>query len=181
MKINELKIWLWLIVIPGILLAQNQIKTGVIANGGGTTENESYKINGTVGQALAGMAANSNNTIRSGFWNQITDISTSIVVSDEEADLAREFDLEQNYPNPFNPATTIKFSISEEAEVTIKIFDLLGREQALIVQDKFAQGKYNVVFEAAELPSGMYFYRISAKATQSGERFVNTRKLTLLK
>jgi hypothetical protein len=73
-----------------------------------------------------------------------------------------EFALEQNYPNPFNPATTIKFSIPEQSRVTLKIYDVLGREVRTLVNEVRNAGSHEVNFDASNLASGMYIYSIKA-------------------
>ncbi|MGE5458215.1 MAG: T9SS type A sorting domain-containing protein [Methanococcaceae archaeon] len=87
----------------------------------------------------------------------------------------REFSLKQNYPNPFNPATTISYSIPERSQVELKIFDMLGREVSVLVNKEQNAGEYKVQFDASNLPSGIYIYRL-----QSGS-FSQTKKLILLK
>ncbi len=87
----------------------------------------------------------------------------------------KEFTLGQNYPNPFNPATVIPFSISKQTFVTLKIFDILGREVSLLINENKSSGEYAVAFDAERLPSGVYYYSIKA-----GE-FTQTRKMILLK
>jgi plastocyanin len=72
------------------------------------------------------------------------------------------FELKQNYPNPFNPATNINFSIPKSEFVKISVFDLLGREVAILSEGKLNSGSYNVKFDAAKYSSGVYFYKISA-------------------
>jgi uncharacterized membrane protein len=89
--------------------------------------------------------------------------------------LPQEFALYQNYPNPFNPATEIAFNLSAKVRATIKIFDMLGREIATLVDEEKAPGKYTVRWEAGKNATGIYFYRLVA-----GD-FVQTRKLVLLK
>ena len=89
--------------------------------------------------------------------------------------LPTEFALEQNYPNPFNPTTTISYSIQELSFVTLKIYDVLGSEVAILVNNKKPAGNYEVEFDATGLPSGTYFYRIQAG------NFVETKKMILLK
>jgi probable HAF family extracellular repeat protein len=80
----------------------------------------------------------------------------------ENADLPQNFALEQNYPNPFNPSTQIRFDISEQSHVTLKVYDILGREVTTLVNETKSPGRYEVSFEAATLPSGVYLYRIEA-------------------
>lgn len=154
--------------------AQVKISQSVFGSGGATIANGNNQIIGTVGQAVIGQASNSNNISRAGFWYQTADIVTSVAQIATEA-LPEEFRLQQNYPNPFNPSTTIRFAIPEKSEVTLKLFNILGREVAVLVAEELEPGEYKVVFEAEGLPSGVYLYRIQAQG------FVQTRKLTLLK
>lgn len=85
------------------------------------------------------------------------------------------FSLEQNYPNPFNPNTTIQFSIPQASDVQVKIFDLLGNEVALLVNEHLEAGTYSKQWHAQSLAGGVYFYQIKAG------RFISTRKMLLLK
>ena len=85
------------------------------------------------------------------------------------------YSLSQNYPNPFNPSTTIKYSVPRQSNVAIKIYDALAREVATLVNEEKSAGNYEVKFNGALLPSGVYFYRIN-----SGE-FTETKKLLLMK
>ena len=101
--------------------------------------------------------------------------STQTVVGDPAAEMPRQFDLEQNYPNPFNPATTIQFSIVNRQLTIVKVFDVLGREAATLVNDVKEPGTYTVQFDGADLASGVYFYRL-----QAGD-FTQTKRLVLLK
>lgn len=96
--------------------------------------------------------------------------------------LPTEFVLEQNYPNPFNPSTTIKYSIPVEIAhgmssqmLTLKVYDILGREVAILVNEVQSPGNYSVKFNASELTSGMYFYKLQFGAS------VQTRKMLLIK
>ncbi len=85
------------------------------------------------------------------------------------------FSLQQNYPNPFNPSTTIRYSVPAAGVVSLKVFDLLGKEIATLVNETKAQGSFSREWDASGLPSGMYFYRL-----QSGNH-VSTKKLLLTK
>jgi hypothetical protein len=86
-----------------------------------------------------------------------------------------EFALYQNYPNPFNPSTKIKYSVPTESDVTIKLYDILGKEVRSVVSSKHTPGNYEIVFNAGNLASGTYFYRIQAND------FTQTKKLVILK
>lgn len=89
--------------------------------------------------------------------------------------LPDNFALEQNFPNPFNPSTTIKFSLPADNFVTLKVYNLLGQEVATLVNENKVAGNYNINFNASNLSSGVYLYRID-----SGN-FTSVKKLTLLK
>ncbi|MDP1677345.1 MAG: S8 family serine peptidase [Bacteroidota bacterium] len=86
-----------------------------------------------------------------------------------------KFELLQNYPNPFNPTTTIAFSLPQEGNVTLKVFDALGREVAILVNSFKSAGHYNVEFNALAFASGVYFYRLQAGSN------IATKKLVLMK
>lgn len=83
--------------------------------------------------------------------------------------------LSQNYPNPFNPSTKINFSIPKAGFVTLKVYDMLGREVKTLVSDQLTAGEYVSEFDGALLSSGTYFYRI-----QAGD-FVETKRMVLVK
>lgn len=90
--------------------------------------------------------------------------------------LPSEFSLSQNYPNPFNPITTIKYQLPVNSRISLKVYDILGREVETLVNEVKDAGYYSVNFNAAKLSSGVYFYRIE---TNNG--FAKTMKLVLLK
>jgi hypothetical protein len=89
--------------------------------------------------------------------------------------IPNKFELAQNYPNPFNPTTTIEYSIPQAGVVTIKIFDILGREVTTLVNEEKQRGNHVVKFNASNLSSGIYFYKLQAGS------FVQTLKMILLK
>ncbi len=96
-------------------------------------------------------------------------------VYNDELNIPDEYNLFQNYPNPFNPTTTIQFSIPKSEFVTLKVFDLLGKEISVLINGDMPAGKYNVLFDASKYSSGVYFYTIKA-----GE-FNSTKKLLFQK
>ena len=93
----------------------------------------------------------------------------------EEQIIPTEFSLSQNFPNPFNPATNIKYQLPNAVQVTIKVYDILGREVVTLVNEEKPAGYYEVQFNASNLSSGCYFYRIITKD------FVKTMKMMLVK
>ncbi len=95
--------------------------------------------------------------------------------------LVTEYLLHQNYPNPFNPTTTINYSVPKSSFVTIKVYDVLGREAAALVNEEKQAGNYKIDFDASKLASGVYFYRIQAGASTGSSTFVETKKLVLMK
>lgn len=85
------------------------------------------------------------------------------------------FRLEQNYPNPFNPSTNISFSLPSKSFVTLKIFDIIGKEVATVVKEELPAGNYTRQWNAKDLSSGIYFYRLQAG------KYIETKKLVLLR
>jgi len=83
--------------------------------------------------------------------------------------------LSQNYPNPFNPTTSLRYTVGSRQFVTIKIYDLLGREIATLINEEKPAGEYEVEFDGSGLTSGIYFYRIQAGS------YINTKKMVLLR
>lgn len=103
-------------------------------------------------------------------------INAGIVVSNEKTPaVAEQFQLSQNYPNPFNPATEISFILNESGFTTLKVYDMLGREVRTLVNEVLTAGSHNLNFNASELSSGIYIYKLSM-----GDNSV-TKKMTLIK
>jgi endo-1,4-beta-xylanase len=96
-------------------------------------------------------------------------------VEETASTLPSSYELGQNFPNPFNPATTIRYNISKASKVELRVFDLLGREVQNLVNTAQPPGQYSVTFNALDLASGVYFYRLTAGT------FTETKKLMLLK
>ena len=101
--------------------------------------------------------------------------SQTIGIQTISSEIPSGFSLEQNYPNPFNPVTNIKFSIPKSGVVTLKIFDVSGREVSQLINENLSAGSYNYDFNASHLSSGVYFYRISS------EGFTDVKKMILVK
>jgi len=165
--------------------AQTQIPRSVLGNGGEKAANDQFAVAGTVGQSAVGTATSNANQIQSGFWPQAPKEPVAVEASPEN--LPGKFRLDQNYPNPFwsaatspafgggNPATTIRFALPRAELVTLKIFDVHGREVATLVNEKMPGGEHSLNLDGRLLSSGIYFYQLRA-----GE-FVQKRKLALVK
>ncbi|RKZ00374.1 MAG: hypothetical protein DRQ13_00570 [Ignavibacteriae bacterium] len=132
------------------------------------------------GVALATVPETSSNFVptNSNEWATFTYSLGSIIpvlVELNEFGVPRDFVLYQNYPNPFNPSTIIKYAVSEERPVSIKIFDLTGREVVTLVNEVKQPGTYQLTFDAGKYASGVYIYQMI-----SGD-FVQVKKMSLLK
>jgi hypothetical protein len=110
-------------------------------------------------------------------------IPTTSGVSDQPPAIAASFELRQNYPNPFNPTTNVEFRIAHFRLVTLRVFDLLGKEVATLVNDVRPAGVYTLRWDASSLPSGVYYYQLRAvdASTSSAGVFVETKKMILAK
>jgi len=114
------------------------------------------------------------------YWVDSTTIVTN--VEEELNELPTEFALRQNYPNPFNPTTTIGFGIPEKGNVKLSIFNILGEEIKILLYEEKEAGYNSIDFNGSDLPSGVYFYQLKAgPSTSSGQVFIDTKKMILLK
>jgi hypothetical protein len=154
------------------ILRSNEINkewqnAGYVAGFGTTTEPKSYSFVDSKLEA-------GNYTYR---LKQI-DFDGTVTFSEEvnvEVEIPLIYSLEQNYPNPFNPSTTIKYSLSEDGFVKLAVYNLLGEEVTSLVNAEQKAGRYEVVFNASKLSSGVYLYQL-----QTGE-FISVKKMLLLK
>ena len=102
--------------------------------------------------------------------------STGIVTRiDEKSGVPSSFTLFQNYPNPFNPTTVINYQLSVNSDVTLKVYDILGRLVNTLIEERQTAGAHSVTFNASSLSSGVYFYRLAAGS------YVETKKMILIK
>ncbi|MGE5621279.1 MAG: T9SS type A sorting domain-containing protein [archaeon] len=105
----------------------------------------------------------------------ITAKGTVTKVTGGESKVPSVFSLKQNYPNPFNPSTTIKFSLPQAGHYTMKVYDLLGKEVAVLINGELKEGNYNINFNAENLSTGVYIYHLHGSSVSM------TRKMLLLK
>ena len=175
---NTMKILLSLFLIIFLttgknLNAQQQflIANSAFSNGSAYTTNSSFQLGATFGQTFIGQMSNSNYMTGIGFWYSVSEKLTDV---DEELEkIPQEYRLDQNYPNPFstrggsafggNPITTISFALPKPSEVKLIVFDILGREIDMLVDQKMESGYHTVIFDAGNLPSGIYIYKLKAE------------------
>jgi len=98
-----------------------------------------------------------------------------VTSSDTDPEVADKFELKQNYPNPFNPSTNITYSLPQQSDVQLRVYDMVGREVATLINREQAAGAYTITFDASKLSSGMYLYRLDTGSTTI------TRKMMLIK
>jgi hypothetical protein len=93
----------------------------------------------------------------------------------ESEGVVKEFSLENNYPNPFNPSTTIKFQIPEISFISLKVYDILGNEVAVLMNEEKQMGEYSIEFNPIDLPTGVYLFQLKSNS------FIETKKMMMLK
>jgi len=183
------------IPIPAVIVDPNNsshvyigtdIGVFVSTDGGGNWQD----FNAGLPDAVQGMDLNittANNVIRvmtHGNGAYETKLLSQIPVTTEtEPSTVTDFKLEQNYPNPFNPVTKINFTVPNSTFVNLTVYDAIGNEIRTLVNENKPVGTYTVDFDASGLPSGIYFYKLEARdlSASSGQGFVETRKMVLLK
>jgi hypothetical protein len=151
--------------------AQYQINESVIGSGAANASGGSYQMLGTVGQPVIGIASGGSYQNEIGFWYMPGWILTG--VAEDDAPLRTFFG--QNYPNPFNPVTVIGYAVAKTSHVTIRVYDVAGREVTMLIDREMEPGRYQTTLDAAGLAGGVYFARMTA-----GD-FTETKKLVLLK
>lgn len=151
----------------------NWSKIAFVTGNGTTNENKNYSF---VDKGLN--AGKYNYRLKQIDFNgnyEYINLSNEIIIG-----IPSKFDLSQNYPNPFNPVTKINFDIPVDSKVSIKIFDITGREVANLINEVRPAGYYTVSFDAVNFASGIYFYNITA-SSGTGVQFTMTKKMMILK
>jgi hypothetical protein len=157
-----------LLLARGADFAQNTIvldTTGLI--------DTSYAINNLLYNTFYFWKVKANNTFGSSNWSTPWRFKTALISGvDDLGYTPVQYSLEQNYPNPFNPTTNFVFSISENGLTTIKIYNLLGQEVATIVNDSLTPGTYQFTFDASNLSSGIYIYRLRVNDFSASKKMI---------
>jgi hypothetical protein len=172
------------IVLPLLLAgagahAQNAMVTwSVFTTAFGEVSSDNARMLGMTGQPFAGEAGGGENFFSTGFLADpgVSGIVTAVSPGSPES-LPASPEIFQNYPNPFNPTTKIGYRVSGPGSswVKLSVYDILGREVAVLINEHKSAGEYEVKWDAANFPSGVYMYRLTA-----GD-YVESKRMILLK
>lgn len=150
--------------------AQFELQNSVIGIGGSVSSDSAFNLIGIAGQPFVGNSENLSFITKSGFSHSTASIIAGLA---EPLDLIPgQFQLYQNYPNPFNPITKIKFSVPEQSQIKLEIYNVLGQQVALLVNKEMEPGYKIIEFDASNLASGFYFYRLQADGFQLHKKMV---------
>jgi hypothetical protein len=150
----------------------------------GTTRSITYELLTREGAFVNVLAADTSQpnsgTINVSSISWSLPLSSAVRLSDP---IPGEFALMQNYPNPFNPSTEIRYELAGVSDAKLSVYDLLGREVAVLVNEREAPGSYSVKFDALGLASGVYFYRLHVRQVDGGQAgsFMETKKSLLIR
>ena len=144
--------------------------TDILCNDPGDPMNPGFALWPTMGTLRNDMGAHG------GVTDSLLELLTGLFINDDNSnDLANTYELSQNYPNPFNPITTIEFDLPKTSKATLKIFNIIGEEVATLFSNKLSAGSYSYDWDASNLASGVYLYRLET------EGFMETKKMILMK
>ena len=174
MKMNKLVLIIAVLLHCIPALPQNsKIVWSGFASGFRNSGNSTSILMNSWGELFSGSAQNSSSRIISGFLSFRETHLTG--VNNEQSPIPTVWKLEQNYPNPFNPSTTIKYQVPKAGYVSLKIYDILGREVLILVNENKIAGYYETRFNAVRFPSGVYIYELRS------DEFTSVRIMMLVK
>jgi len=170
-----------ILVLPAKLLSQNTvIRWSTFDMGFATSVSSNTVVKSAVGQGFVGTMQQGNTRIESGLFAD-TLIRRNVTSAIEELSVPYMYSLLQNFPNPFNPTTTVRYSLPFDSKVLIRIYNILGQDVKLLKDEIVSAGNYEVQFNSSNLPSGIYFYRLSAESIDGKQKYSSTKKMILLK
>jgi len=170
------KALLILFMIPLIGSSQNsRVDWWVLDMGSASSAAAGAKLQSAVGQNFVGLARQGNTVVTGGFLADTIFRSVVVSVAENKEDVPLTYGLKQNYPNPFNPTTIIRYQLPLQSYVTLKVFDILGRDVATLLNEVKQPGTYTVQWHASGVASGVYFCRL-----QAGQ-FSAMKKMVLLR
>ena len=160
------------------------IGSGAISTGDAVSQYEPFSINivyfqqdvpnwANITISIIDTSGTTSGHVGSAMW--VDDFDAVVGIDDPMSDNPTVYELYQNFPNPFNPTTTIKYSVAKTGNVKLAVYNLVGEEVKVLVSGQVDAGFYEMNFDASDLPSGVYFYRLQAGS------FVETKKMILLR
>ncbi len=176
-------LFVFILLFNARIAAQNsQVNWSSFSTGFGNSTSVNLSVRSITGQPLFGNGSNSTTNIGSGFFYNPNTTGIITTVEEYKNNIPSIYKLQQNYPNPFNPSTKINWQLPISSFVSLKVYDVLGNEVVILVNEEKPAGTYEVTWNATNLPSGVYFYRLQVYPANSGtENFVDTKKTLLLK
>ncbi|MEP1121750.1 MAG: T9SS type A sorting domain-containing protein [Balneola sp.] len=155
------------IVLQGTSFAQGILPTsGFVSNG-------NISLVFSAGETIVGEFGNESISL---VVIDVPDLPLIPTSNEVPVDLPKEFGLSQNFPNPFNPSTTIQYALPKASDVSIDVFNILGKRVASLVNQRKAAGSYSIQFQASNLSSGVYFYTLRV-----GGRVLKSQRMLLIK
>jgi len=183
MKAHIISCLLFIVLLGQMeLSAQNtKVTWSTFSMGYAELKSSNMVMKSVVGQPFVGTARTANNEVKSGFLTDTLFRGIPLAVNEREV-LPTKFALEQNYPNPFNPTTTLRYQLPTESRVRLNIYNVLGQVAQTLVDGVESAGHKSVEWNANNLASGLYFYRLSATSTSDPTKsFTQVKKMLLLK
>ena len=170
-----MKILIFMISVLTISLCaqSNTVVWSEFSSGFGISKNGNSELISEAGQNFSGISKNGNTVVTSSFFTSYSAISTG--VNNMEESIPGKYQLYQNYPNPFNPSTVISWELPTKSHVLLKVYNILGKEISTLVNEEKPGGKYKIIFDARNLASGVYFYRLITNS------FNETKKMILIR
>lgn len=161
---------LFVLILLGTCIVQGQ--SGLLP-ASGFISNSEVSLAFSAGESIVGKFENESIKLSIISVPELTVIPTSLEGTGE---LPKEFGLSQNYPNPFNPSTTINYALPNAADVSIEVFNILGKKVATLVNQRKTAGNHAIQFQASNLASGVYFYTL-----RIGGKVLKSQKMLLIK
>lgn len=158
-----------------VQLASDSLFSGIILNDSSLTDSVKA-VSGLLNNTAYWWRVSARNSAGTSPFSQVWKFTTGIVgITQIGIQAPKEFKLGNNYPNPFNPITNVKFQMPNEAFVKLTLYDVLGKEAAIIVNEQLKPGTYEVSWDASNYPSGVYFYKMESRD------FSDVKKMVLVK
>jgi hypothetical protein len=155
-------------------LLQKEVKRKVVAGGGREMRRNGERVLHTIAEPATGRSSSANHTVSQGFWRE-NKAGRVTGVDEPTPERVLRYRLDQNHPNPFNPRTTIAYALPRDGHVRLAVYDLRGRQVAVLVDGTQTAGEHSLVFQADGLASGVYFYRLQAPGFEQVRRLVLAR------